>query len=65
VFGTVRPPKRVPPFAWGDAPPYETFSLEKFLEVAARVMARRNVPLDDGLAALLSAAHALAARSAW
>jgi hypothetical protein len=52
VFGTLRPPKRVPPFAWGDAPPYETFSLEKFLEVAARVMARRNVTLDDALATL-------------
>jgi len=65
VFGTVRPPKRVPPFAWGDAPPYETFSLEKFLEVAVRVMARRHVDLDDGQRAMLGAAHALAERAAW
>ena len=65
VFGTVRPPKRVPPFAWGDAPPYETFSLDKFLDVAIRVMARRTVDLDPGQRAMLSAAHALAERAAW
>jgi UDP-N-acetylglucosamine diphosphorylase/glucosamine-1-phosphate N-acetyltransferase len=65
VFGTMRPPKRVPPFAWGDAPPYETFSLDKFLVVAERAMARRNVPLDDGLRAVLTRAHALADTGDW
>lgn len=48
VFGSVMPPKFVPPFAWGDVPPYETFDVEKFLEVAERVMARREVPLSAG-----------------
>jgi UDP-N-acetylglucosamine diphosphorylase/glucosamine-1-phosphate N-acetyltransferase len=65
VFGTVRPPKRVPPFAWGDAPPYETFSLEKFLEVAERVMKRRNCALDESQRALLSTAHALGGTAEW
>jgi UDP-N-acetylglucosamine diphosphorylase/glucosamine-1-phosphate N-acetyltransferase len=65
VFGTVRPPKRVPAFAWGDAPPYETFSLEKFLEVAARVMERRSVKLDAGTIQLLKLAHSLAGTSEW
>lgn len=65
VFGTMRPPKYVPPFAWGDAPPYQTFSLEKFLEVAARVMDRRGVALDAKQRALLSRAHALADTGEW
>jgi UDP-N-acetylglucosamine diphosphorylase/glucosamine-1-phosphate N-acetyltransferase len=65
VFGSVRPPKRVPPFAWGDAPPYETFTVAKFLDVAAKVMARRNVPLDDGVRGMLARAHELAASGAW
>jgi UDP-N-acetylglucosamine diphosphorylase/glucosamine-1-phosphate N-acetyltransferase len=65
VFGTVRPPKRVPPFAWGDAPPYEQFSLDKFLEVAARVMKRRGYTLDDAQRAVLSAAHALGGAAEW
>ncbi|HKS07483.1 MAG TPA: putative sugar nucleotidyl transferase [Gemmatimonadaceae bacterium] len=65
VFGTMRPPKRVPPFAWGDAPPYETFSIDKFLDVAARVMQRRNVTLTPAKAERLRAAHALASRESW
>jgi hypothetical protein len=40
-------PKVVPPFAWGSAPPYDTFQLEKFLSVTERVMARRHVQLTD------------------
>lgn len=43
VFGTRMPPKVVPPFAWGDGEPWDTFSLERFLTVAARVMGRRGV----------------------
>jgi len=58
VFGTAMPPKYVPPFAWGDAPPYAEFELAKFLEVAERVMARRGVALDDGARRTLAAAWA-------
>ncbi len=59
VFGSAMPPKLVPPFSWGDVPPYETFEAEKFLEVAARVMARRATALSDGQRAVLRAAWEL------
>ncbi len=45
VFGEVRPPRWIPPFAWGvgaDAPRYRR---DDFLETAATVMARRDVDL--------------------
>ena len=58
VFGSVMPPKFVPPFAWGDAPPYETFAFDKFLEVATRVMARRNVTLSERMRSLFEGAFA-------
>ena len=47
IFGASTSPKRVPPFAWGDAEPYDRFELDKFLEVAARMMERRHVSLSD------------------
>jgi UDP-N-acetylglucosamine diphosphorylase/glucosamine-1-phosphate N-acetyltransferase len=56
VFGSVMPPKFVPPFAWGDTPPFGAFGLEKFLEVAERVMKRRSVALSDSARRALSAA---------
>lgn len=46
VFGAM-PPKVVPPFAWGEAGRFETYDLEKFMDVAARVMARRSVALSE------------------
>ena len=58
VFGSALPPKFVPPFAWGDAPPFGAFELDKFLEVAARVMRRRDVALSDGARQVLEAAWA-------
>lgn len=45
IFTTGFPPKFIPSFSWGGtehAPPY---SIDKALETAARVMARRNVKL--------------------
>ena len=47
VFGTRMPPKVVPPFAWGDGEPWETFKLDQFLITAARVMTRREVALGE------------------
>ena len=58
VFGSVMPPKFVPPFAWGDTPPFADFELEKFLEIASRVMSRRGVTLGDGGRRALGAAWA-------
>jgi UDP-N-acetylglucosamine diphosphorylase/glucosamine-1-phosphate N-acetyltransferase len=65
VFGTMRPPKRVHPFAWGDAPPFQTFSRDKFIDVAGRVMERRKVSLGDKMRQVLAAAHDLAATDEW
>ncbi|HUF27531.1 MAG TPA: putative sugar nucleotidyl transferase [Gemmatimonadaceae bacterium] len=56
AYGSAMPPKAVPPFAWGERPPYATYRLDKFLEVASRVMARRKCALSDGAKAQLAAA---------
>jgi UDP-N-acetylglucosamine diphosphorylase/glucosamine-1-phosphate N-acetyltransferase len=56
VFGA-NPPKVVPPFAWGDTEPYDTFDVTKFLAVAERAMARRNVPLGEKARKQLAEAH--------
>ena len=47
------PPRVVAPFAWGDG----TYRLDKFLEVASRVMARRQVSLGGGERAHLTRVH--------
>lgn len=47
VFGAGFPPKYIPSFAWGGAEGLDTYDLEKGLEVARRVMARRDVPLTE------------------
>lgn len=60
VFGTAMPPKVVAPFAWGDAAPWETFAVDRFLVVAERVMRRRGVELSPGMRTQLAAAHARA-----
>ena len=61
------PPKAVPPFAWGGGAPYGEYAPDKFLEVAARVMARRHVELGAGARRQLGAAYARAAgmRAQW
>lgn len=51
------PPKVVAPFSWGSGVPYDIFQVEKFLEVAERMMARRKVELTDGARRQLTAAH--------
>jgi UDP-N-acetylglucosamine diphosphorylase / glucose-1-phosphate thymidylyltransferase / UDP-N-acetylgalactosamine diphosphorylase / glucosamine-1-phosphate N-acetyltransferase / galactosamine-1-phosphate N-acetyltransferase len=58
IFGSAMPPKVVPPFAWGDAPPFARFEREKFIEVAERVMQRREVTLTAGERRTLEAAWA-------
>lgn len=57
VFGGTMPPKAVPPFAWGDCEPYDTFDLTRFLEVAERAMARRHVKLGKKARQQLTEAH--------
>lgn len=58
VFGSTMPPKAVAPFAWGEAPEWQRFALDKFLQVAERVMARRDVALSPRMRECLRAAHA-------
>jgi UDP-N-acetylglucosamine diphosphorylase/glucosamine-1-phosphate N-acetyltransferase len=53
LFGGDMPPSYVPPFSWGRGEHLTDFELEKFLEVAARVMARRGMELDLGTEDLL------------
>ena len=47
------PPKAVAPFSWGEAGAFETYRIDKFLESAERMMARRHVALEDGMRAQL------------
>lgn len=58
------PPKAVAPFAWGSTPPYGTHAVDKFLDTAARMMARRDVILSAEQRAWLATVHAYAAADA-
>lgn len=57
LFGTEMPPKYVPPFSWGSGSDLTAYDVDRFLAVAAIVMSRRNIHLDEGMAAVL--------RKAW
>jgi UDP-N-acetylglucosamine diphosphorylase/glucosamine-1-phosphate N-acetyltransferase len=57
VYGASTSPKSIPPFAWGEGEPYDRYELDKFLEVAARMMERRHVTLSDGARKQLTAAY--------
>jgi UDP-N-acetylglucosamine diphosphorylase/glucosamine-1-phosphate N-acetyltransferase len=57
VFGAGTPPKVIPPFAWGSAEPYDTYDVTRFLVVAERAMARRQVQLGDKARKQLAEAH--------
>lgn len=46
-FGGAVSPKRIPPFAWGDDEPYSRYDLDKFLQVAERMMERRHLTLTE------------------
>jgi len=54
VFGTRRPENAVPPFAWGTDEQGRVLACRMFLQTAARVLPRRDVPMDDATAAWLS-----------
>jgi UDP-N-acetylglucosamine diphosphorylase/glucosamine-1-phosphate N-acetyltransferase len=47
VFGPKMPPKAVAPFSWGEEVPYDLYQIEKFLDTATTVMARRKVALTE------------------
>jgi len=52
VFGDVRPPRYVPPFAWGGADA-ERMDEEGFLVTAERVLARREVQFTEPVKQML------------
>jgi UDP-N-acetylglucosamine diphosphorylase/glucosamine-1-phosphate N-acetyltransferase len=56
VFGSTMPPKVVAPFSWGEAGTFKPYHIDKFLETAERMMARRDVVLDEGARAQLQVA---------
>lgn len=47
VFGGSFPPKYLPSFCWGGSEALTTYDLDRSIEVAERVMQRRNVKLTD------------------
>ena len=61
VFDAVRPPKYVPPFAWGGSGP-ERMRRDGFLRVAERVLPRRDVPVDEAARACLARLYDWATR---
>ena len=46
-YGGSVSPKRIPPFSWGSDEPYDRYELDKFLQVAERMMERRHVILTE------------------
>lgn len=59
IYGGDTTPKYIPPFAWGDHAPYGRFEIDKFIQVAERMMQRRHVTLGARGKAQLSAAFQL------
>ena len=57
VYGSVMPPKAVSPFSWGEAGALTQFRADKFLDVAERVMVRRQVTLSDDARIQLRASY--------
>ncbi len=47
IFGSGYPRNYIPSFAWGGASGFKTYLLEKSIDTAEKVMARRNVSLTD------------------
>lgn len=58
LFGGGMMPKRVPPFSWGGAGGLVDHDIDRFLETAARVMARRGAELTAGTRRLYRRAFA-------
>jgi hypothetical protein len=62
LFGTRRPGTEVPPFAWGLDEPGRVMECGRFVEIAARVMPRRDVAVDDRTRRYLAAVWGAATR---
>ncbi len=54
VFGSGFPRQFVPDFAWGGANGFETYQINKMIETAQKVLARKNLLLDEVEMAILN-----------
>jgi UDP-N-acetylglucosamine diphosphorylase/glucosamine-1-phosphate N-acetyltransferase len=54
IFGAGFPPKFVPNFSWGSDQGGEMFMIDKALNLAEKVMARRNIAISDADRSILS-----------
>lgn len=59
VFDTM-PPKAVAPFSWGSGAPYSSFAVDKFVDMAERMMARRQLLMTDGARSWWRQVHSVA-----
>ncbi|MEO0403856.1 MAG: GlmU family protein [Bacteroidota bacterium] len=57
IYGGNFPPKFIPSFSWGGSDGMVTYDIEKAIDTAERVMARRKVELDDKGRELLRKIH--------
>ncbi len=53
IFGGDFPPKYIPSFSWGGSKGFQKYKLEKAIEVAQAVMARRNIKLNKNQTEIL------------
>lgn len=58
VYGANLPPKFVPSFSWGERGAFVPYDLEKCVDTARRVMARRKVAMSGPYEKLLRRVHA-------
>ncbi len=61
LFGGGMPPRDVPPFSWCSGGELAEYDLERFLNTAETVMARRDVRLGDGMRSVYRRAFELSA----
>ncbi|MFN0048459.1 MAG: GlmU family protein [Cytophagales bacterium] len=47
IFGGGYPPKYIPSYAWGGSEGFQKFDFDKAMQVAAKVMERRNVMMEN------------------
>jgi hypothetical protein len=57
VLSTGFPPRSIPSFSWGEPGGFVPYDIEKALETARRVMARRGEKLTAATEALVRSVH--------
>jgi len=63
IYGANLPPKFVPGFSWGDGKSFSVYDIEKSLETARRVFARRNIRMTDAYERLYRHVYSATGRS--